>query len=409
MPRRGENIQKKVETRKRAGGSTYEIERWVSTVDLGVDSTTGNRQRQFLSADTYGDVKKLRRTLLEQRDRGVRVAAGKGKTVGSWCTHWVETTVRVELAEGTYKSYASDIDLHVVKSPIGGRPLNKLAPEEVRSWLALLVERHLGDGTRRRILTVLRKALQMAVRDGLISRNVASKEFVDAPTVRRGRATPLSDAQARQLLRYSRSAADLNYPMWLVFMHSALREGELLGLRWAGGPHEEGVDLEAGVIRVRTQLTRYRKRKLGQALKREASLRDVPLNTKALQALRDQHVAVLKLQLLAGSSWQEHNLVFPTRDGLPQRNNNVWLKFKRVLKRAGLPTTFTIHDLRSTAASSLINVGATLYDVSKYLGHSDIKTTADEYGHLFVERRQALADILAEQLDIDRPHALGGA
>jgi len=407
VARRGENIHKRVETRTRADGSTYEVERWVSYVDLGTNSVTGKRERKTISEDTYGGAKKERRDLQAKRDQGVNVGAAKGWTVGAWCTHWVETAVRDQRSEGTYASYESDIRLHIANSPIGRRSLGKLAPPEIRSWLALLIERNLGAGSRRRVLTVLRKALQMAVRDGLISRNVASKEFVDAPKVRKGRATPLSDTQARQLLSHSRSATDPNYPMWLIFMHTALREGELLGLRWARGPHEEGVDLDAAVIRVRTQLTRYGSRKLGQTLKREASLRDVPLNVVALQALRDQHVTVLKLQLASGSKWREHNLVFPTRDGLPQRNSNVWLKFKRVLKRAGLPTSFTIHDLRSTAASSLINAGATLYDVSKYLGHSDIQTTANEYGHLFAERRQTLADMLRQQLDIGLPQAAG--
>jgi integrase len=400
VPRRGENIHKRTETRTRADGSTYEIERWVSFVDLGTNLVTGKRERQAISAETYGEAKKQRRDVEEKRDRGVNVVAAKGWTVGSWCTHWVETAIRDQRAEGTYASYESDVRLHICDSPIGRRPLGKLAPPEVRAWLALLTERNLGAGSRRRVLTVLRKALQMALRDGLISRNVASKEFVDAPKVRKGRATPMSDAQARQLLGHAHAAGDPSYPMWLIFIHTALREGELLGLRWARGPHEEGVDLDASVVRVRTQLTRYRTRKLGQTLKREASLRDVPLNAVALQALREQHLAVLKLQLAAGSKWREHNLVFPTRDGMPQRNSNVWLKYKRVLKRADLPTSFTIHDLRSTAASSLINAGATLYDVSKYLGHSDIQTTANEYGHLFAERRQTLADMLGQQLDI---------
>jgi integrase len=406
MPRRGENIHKRVEVRQRADGSTYELVRWWTQVSGG-DPLTGKRVRETLTGDTYGDVKKQKFVLLSQLERGVKPASAKGWTVGSWCTHWVETTIRVSLAEGTYGSYESDVRLHIVNSPIGRRLLCKLAPQEVRSWLALLIERRLSAGSRRRALTVLRKALKMALRDGLISRNVASPEFVDAPKVRKGRATPLSDAQARHLLRYARDAADPNYPMWLVFMHTGLREGELLGLHWASSPHAEGVDLKAGVIRVRTQLTRYRQRKLGQPLKREGSLRDQPLNATALQALRDQHVAVLKLQLSSGAKWHEHNLVFPTRDGYPQRNNNVWLKFKRVLKRAGLPTTFTIHDLRSTAASSLINGGATLYDVSKYLGHSDIQTTANQYGYLFVERRQMLSDMLDRQLDPDIPRAAG--
>lgn len=88
--------------------------------------------------------------------------------------------------------------------------------------------------------------------------------------------------------------------------------------------------------------------------------------------------------------WREHRLVFPTRVGTPQRNTNAWRRFKRLLKRAGLPVDFRFHDQRSTAASLVIADGASLFDVSRLLGHKDLRTTANQYGHLFPEGRREM-------------------
>ena len=69
----------------------------------------------------------------------------------------------------------------------------------------------------------------------------------------------------------------------------------------------------------------------------------------------------------------------------------------RVLKRAGLPKV-RFHDLRHSCASLLLNQGCGLKDVQEWLGHSDIQTTANIYGHLDSARKQSLADKLTQCL-----------
>ncbi|MBV9328466.1 MAG: tyrosine-type recombinase/integrase [Chloroflexi bacterium] len=84
------------------------------------------------------------------------------------------------------------------------------------------------------------------------------------------------------------------------------------------------------------------------------------------------------------------------RPGVPihhralQRNTNVWTAWKRLLKRSGLSTDFRFHDQRSTAASLAIADGASLFDVSKMLGHADIRTTANQYGHMFEDGKREM-------------------
>jgi DNA-binding CsgD family transcriptional regulator len=120
-----------------------------------------------------------------------------------------------------------------------------------------------------------------------------------------------------ELLAQSRADHDRYYPMYLLGFHTGLRQGELLGLRWAQDETQPGLDLERGVIRARQQLTRYRgAAKVVDSVKSN-SIRDAYLSVELVEVLRQHHVELLKDQLRAGSRWREHGLVFPTRFGTP--------------------------------------------------------------------------------------------
>ena len=57
------------------------------------------------------------------------------------------------------------------------------------------------------------------------------------------------------------------------------------------------------------------------------------------------------------------------------------------------------HELRHSCASMLIAMGFTLKDVQEWLGHSDVKMTANIYAHLGVTRKNSIADSLTERFD----------
>lgn len=65
---------------------------------------------------------------------------------------------------------------------------------------------------------------------------------------------------------------------------------------------------------------------------------------------------------------------------------------KKYLKRAGIEKNITPHKLRHSHAAFLINMGKTLEDVKVRLRHKDIRTTSNEYGHMYEERKINLAN-----------------
>ena len=58
-----------------------------------------------------------------------------------------------------------------------------------------------------------------------------------------------------------------------------------------------------------------------------------------------------------------------------------------------------VHYFRHSHASLLINAGVSLYVVSRHLGHSDIQTTANIYGHLYPNTESEIADVLNKEYE----------
>jgi len=65
--------------------------------------------------------------------------------------------------------------------------------------------------------------------------------------------------------------------------------------------------------------------------------------------------------------------------------NNPIKAFKRMIKKAGIESSFRLHDIRHTVASLIINNGGTLYDVQATLAHANAKMS-ERYAHLSSER-----------------------
>jgi integrase len=72
-------------------------------------------------------------------------------------------------------------------------------------------------------------------------------------------------------------------------------------------------------------------------------------------------------------------------------------RFKDLLNKYGL-RHIRFHDLRHTFASLLLTKDVPLINVSKFLGHSDLSTTANIYAHFDTESKQASADVITDIL-----------
>ena len=96
--------------------------------------------------------------------------------------------------------------------------------------------------------------------------------------------------------------------------------------------------------------------------------------------------------------WEDHGLVFPSGVGAPLSHHTVVSAFKNLLKRAGLPGTTRLYDLRHTAATILLSRNVHPKYVQELLGHASIALTLDTYSHVLKSMDGGIGGTMDEAL-----------
>jgi integrase len=373
-------------TRRANGeGSVYRAKdgRWVGATYA--DTNTGGRKRVVVYGRTRAEAKGKLTALQRELDAGVRVSV-ENWTVESYLAHWLDTVVKPARAPKTYQGYELAVRLHIAPQ-IGKKKLRALTVRDVR----LLCD-HLRDkGLQRRgvqfVHAVLRAGLQNAMRDELVTRNVAKLVQVPAPVYEVGHG--LTPEQARTLLEAARS--DRLSALYVVAVYLGLRRAELLGLQW------ENVDLDQETLQVVRTLQRVDGRLQLLPPKTRTSRRTVPLPPPVVEALRAHRVAQGKERLAAGPRWVDSGMVFATTIGTPIEPDNLsrsWYRVRKVLDEP-LPR---FHDLRHTCVTLLLTEGVAPHIVQQIVGHSGIDVTMTIYAHTSLEEKRKALRLLGDRL-----------
>ncbi|WP_240432594.1 site-specific integrase [Rubrobacter indicoceani] len=341
----------------------------------------------------YKDVEKK---LVEARGDAARgiVYNDENLTVGAYLDRWLSGAVRGSVRESTYFRDECLVRTHV-KPALSRVKLSNLNAMHIQGLYADLLRLKpdgagLSGSTVQKIHHVLHKALSQAVRWDLIPRNPA--DGVKAPTPSTKEMRPLSGEEARRLLETA--AGDRLEALYVLAVHTGMRRGELLGLKW------EDVDLDSPTIRIRRTMTRTDNGKtlaLGEP-KTKQSRRTVRLTPRAVEALRRHRVRQAEEKLAAGGVYEDHGFVFAGEIGnLINPSNLRQRSFIPLLERAGLPQ-ITFHDLRHTCASLLFSKNVHPKLVQELLGHARVAITLDTYSHMLPGMGGEAADAITEAL-----------
>lgn len=363
-------------------GSIYRREsdgRWVATVDLGY--VDGKRRRKPLYGKSRREVAEKLKIALRDQQQGLPVATER-QTVSQFLERWLADVVQPNLEPKTHSSYADTCRVHIVPT-LGNLRLTKLTPQDVTRLLRSKQESGLSPRTVSYIRTVLRIALNRALKWGLVGRNVAA--LTDPPKIRRVEVHPLSPEQAREFL--VAAEGDRLEALYRVAIALGLRIGEALGLRW------EDVDLETGTIHIRRALQRVKGKLIFKEPKTEKSRRTLSVPASLVLALRGHRVRQLEERLAQGTAWEDMGLVFSNTIGRPLEPSNVLKRLKRLLRDADLPEQ-RFHDLRHCAASLLLAQGVPARVVMDILGHSQMATTMDLYSHVMPAAHREAAELM---------------
>jgi integrase len=406
-------------SRANGDGTVYQRKdrRWEAA---GYVLAPGNTRKRLR---VYGTTRKDALAKLTEKiaasNRGVPVITAQG-SLAAFLTYWLENVAVHQLRETTHNRYTAVVHQYLIPG-LGRKKLAKVTAKDVRTWLNELrtvcqccargidagrdphaqasrrprccalgrcCHKLLSPLTLAYIHSVLKSALEHAVREEEIPRNVARNVRTGTPRPRRF--NPLTTDEARQFL-----AAAEGHRLAALFelaLRTGLRKGELLGLRW------EDLDLNSGTASIRRTLQRTRSNGLtGLPTKTISSERRIALPASCVTSLRAHRERQAEERDRAGSQWLRSGYVFTRLDGHPIEPATLTRHFNTLLREAHLrPIRF--HDLRHSTATLLLEQGVELVVIKELLGHAHIGVTATVYTHVRLRLQRQAIDLLGQTL-----------
>ena len=223
---------------------------------------------------------------------------------------------------------------------LGGIRLDRLTVAAVQAWLD---DQEGSTRTVHHCRAVLRRALNVAVRQRILGHNVATE--VELPELDEFDGDPLTAGEARQLL--ATTTGDRLHALWRLALITGYRQGELLGLAW------DDVDLEGGFVTMRAQLQRRDGEWVRVEPKTARKLPRLALDPETVEVLRAHQ---LRQAAERTAEWPFWGLVFVTTTGMPWGRSELLRAFHAACTAARIRRR-RFHDLRHTSNGLLEDLG----------------------------------------------------
>ncbi|MFJ3995209.1 MULTISPECIES: tyrosine-type recombinase/integrase [Streptomyces] len=355
-----------------------------------VTNTDGHRVRKFVYGSTYDEAAEKLGKLQEQERNGVPVPS-RTWSLGEWLAYWLEHIVKPNREHNTYVKYESKVRLYLVPH-LGKKPLVRLTPAQLRSFMAELKRTEVPPAARFEVLRVLRNALNRAVREELLTRNVA--ELVDMPKVTKKEAKPWNAREAITFLRSAR--AHRLYAACVLVLVLGLRRSEVLGLRW------QDIDFDQRQFTPLKQVQRVKGVGLVlKDLKTESSHAVLPLPEFCARALEERRELQDLERRIVGEGWSQEpgqDLIFSSERGGLIDPVGFSRSFNALVKRAGV-RRITVRLARHTCGTLLAFLKVHPKVAQAILRHSQISMTMDVYTHVVGDGEREAVTMLAELLE----------
>jgi len=290
----------------------------------------------------------------------------------------------------TLGEYKQHMRLYVVPT-LGELKLHEIDTHAVQRVYSAMRARGLSASTIEHCHTTLHQALEWAIQLNHLTRNPTTHTERPSRSNEERTLTVLTPDQMVQFLETTRG--DELYPLWLVMLNTGIRPGEALGLKWSDFTGEAGDSFF-----IQRVLTRDDKGKhyIKERPKTTQSRRQITVPEYVLDVLKPHRARQAADALLYGPRYERNDFVFSTRFGRWLDPESVGKKFKRALKRAGLPSIIRWYDMRHSHATALLSSDVNLAWVSERLGHRDPKMTARKYAKVLPEAHRSMADTMQE-------------
>ena len=372
-------------------------------------SQTGKRKQPWFATGlpVKGNKKKAEEMLSELRRTFVIPKSSEDKPLdtsmdfASFMMEWLSFAEHT-IARTTYASYQNMVVKKIVpffrEHPV---TLKSLEPKHIQQFYMHELKTVKANTVKREHANI-HKALEYAVKMDLIPYNVSDR--VELPKVEKYVPEYFKESEILDFLEKTK-----DHKLALLFQIAifyGMRKEEIVGLTW------DEIDFDNNCFTIGNTVKKVTidgKRELiiERKTKNRSSYSTMPLNP------------VIKEKLLILRKKQEENkkicgdcydytydgYVFVDPMGALYEPDYVYNVFKKVLNKYGFKN-IRFHDLRHSCASLMVTKGDGINNVQKWLGHSDIGTTANIYALLDyqskVESAEKMSGILPIPADIQK-------
>lgn len=311
-------------------------------------------------------------------------------TIDEYLDTWLKISAKPRLRERTYYDYEQYLKRYV-RPRIGKIKLSKLKSLDVQAVYTSMLEQGLSPRTVRFAHAILSSALKQAVKWQILPFNPAT--LADLPQSQRKEMSVLSPGEVQRFFTAARK--DKWFVIFVLAIETGMRPEEYLGLQW------KDIEFQKKTATIQRALV-WRRKGGGWTLedtKTPQSRRTIPLSDFVLAELKKHRKGQLEERMKLGQAYQNFDFVFATPLGTPILQSNLMRRhFKPILKKAELPETVRMYDLRHTCATLLLAEGENPKIVSERLGHSTIVLTLDTYTHVLPSMQQGATEKLENLL-----------
>jgi integrase len=376
---------------------------WIGQITLGRDPETGKLKRKTFYGKTQKEVQKKMSDVKVEINQGTFIETKL--QMGDWMDSWLENYKKppnVKLS--TYVSYEMLIRQHV-KPSLGKVLLTDLKPDMMQKFFNDKFSSGRVDGkgglsskTLRNIYNMLHECLKQAMINGHVNKNVCEAISVPKSTFEKDIKVLSNDEQ--QALLHAVEHERLRCAYYLL-LGTGMRLGELLGLKW------DCVDLDLGMIKIRQTLNRLKtldsdsptKTKLiFQTPKSASGKRDIPLTRNIINELIAHKSKQQAEKELAEGIYQDNNLVFCCALGTPIDPRSLIRNLHNLCGKNKL-RRISVHSLRHTFATRLLEANQHPKVVQELLGHANISMTLDTYSHVLPNVKREAINTLDKLFD----------
>ena len=301
-------------------------------------------------------------------------------------SEWLDS-IHGKVRDSTYENYKTVVNAHIIPyfkeiklkaKDVCPRHLEAYYKYKLETLSPVTVQKHHAN---------IHSALEYGRKNHIVNSNAAKDVDMRWNAKKKKADKFYTKEQIDKLVRLVKGDV-IETPVTLIAQYG-FRRSEALGLKW------DAIDFDRHKISIRATLIYVGSElRFVEETKSEKSARELTMTPEIESYLRNVKEYQADMKALYGPSYNDEGFVCTRDNGIPISPENLTKRFSNLLRKKGMPH-IRLHDLRHSAATNLLAMGFPISDVSFWLGHANISTTVDIYGHFLEAANADIARALA--------------